>query len=350
MEQERSLRQWYTELSELAPDADAVAKRRRGYDFEKVLKGLLESEGLEPRSSYKSPGEQIDGSFYLDGGFLLLEAKWHADPIPASTLYQFKGKVDGKLVGTLGVFISMSGYSADAVDALIAGKSLNLILFTKEDMDAAIIQEIGFKQILKEKLRKAAEEGLAFYPIVTELVKTSASEPVHIERAHYDRVTGKVLRNGAQPAAPTDLIIVCESDTDREVLANIVQRILSGSKTAKKIEIISALGKISVPRIANSLLMANPDIRVLTVVDSDNDVAGSQLLLSNNIEPTNWAPIIIDPQIEEWLGLSEEEMRRLRRNASRLNRYLQAVEQLDIDQLRKADPAFDSFYHEVLSA
>lgn len=217
-------------------------------------------------------------------------------------------------------------------------------------MDAAIIQELGFKQILKEKLRKAAEEGLAFYPIVTELVKASASEPVHIERAHYDRVTGKVLRNDTQPATPTDLIIVCESDTDREVLANIVQRLLSGSKSTKKIEIISALGKISVPRIANSLLMANPDVRVLTVVDSDNDVAGSQLLLSNNIEPTNWAPIIIDPQIEEWLGLSEEEMRRLRRNSSRLNRSLQAVEQLDLDQLRKTDPVFDAFCREVLSA
>lgn len=164
MAQERSLRQWYTELSELAAEADAVAKRRRGYDFEKVLKGLLESEGLEPRSSYKSPGEQIDGSFYLDGGFLLLEAKWHADPIPASTLYQFKGKVDGKLVGTLGVFISMSGYSADAVDALIAGKSLNLILFTKEDMDAAIIQDDRIQANPKGKIAQSSRGRLGVLP------------------------------------------------------------------------------------------------------------------------------------------------------------------------------------------
>ena len=50
------------------------------------------------------------GSTYLD----LLEAKWHADHIPASTLYQFKDKVEGEQIGTRGVFIAMSSYSEDA--------------------------------------------------------------------------------------------------------------------------------------------------------------------------------------------------------------------------------------------
>ncbi|MEG1624544.1 restriction endonuclease [Pseudomonas sp.] len=95
-------------------------KRKRGFDFERVLERLLDADGLEPRASYKAKGEQIDGALYLDGPLILLEAKWHADPIPASTRYQFKCKVDGKLVGTLGVFVSMSGYSEDAVDTLTA--------------------------------------------------------------------------------------------------------------------------------------------------------------------------------------------------------------------------------------
>ncbi len=126
MSQEPSLPEQYARLRQLSDSAPAPQKRQRGFDFERVLKRLLDADGLEPRASYKAKGEQIDGSFYLDGTFILLEAKWHAEPIPASTLYQFKGKVDGKLVGTLGVFISMSGYSEDAVDALTAGKSLNL--------------------------------------------------------------------------------------------------------------------------------------------------------------------------------------------------------------------------------
>lgn len=349
MTQERNFRAWYIELSELSPEAPATEKRARGFAFEKVLKGLLASEGLEPRSSYKSAGEQIDGSLYLDGSFLLMEAKWHAMPVPASTLYQFKGKVDGKLVGTIGIFISMSGYSEDAVDALIAGKSLNLILFTKEDMDAAIIQQLGFKKILKEKLRKAAEEGLAFFPTVAEQVKTSPSEPVLIERVHYDRVTGTLLSSAEQPPTTPDLVIVCEGDFDRELLANLVQRILKNASTTKRIQLISALGKVSVPRVANSILLARPDVKVLAVVDGDGDIQGSELMLRTIIESDNWTPIIINPAIESWLGSTVEEMTRQRRRGGLVEHYAKAIEAIDLQGLRSTDPAFETLYQEVSS-
>src|SRR4051812_15027132 len=85
-----------------------AAKQRRGYDFERLLNALFLIERLDPRTSFKPDGEQIDGSIYLDGRIYLVEAKWHAEPLPASTLYQFKGKIDGKLAGTIGLFISMS--------------------------------------------------------------------------------------------------------------------------------------------------------------------------------------------------------------------------------------------------
>ena len=123
------LKKTYAELCSPPPDSNAVWKRARGYKFEKLLAALLRADHLDERTSYKVSGEQIDGSFFLDGMVFLLEAKWHTDAVPASTLYQFKGMVDGKLSGTIGVFISMSGYSKDAVDALTLGKSLNLILF-----------------------------------------------------------------------------------------------------------------------------------------------------------------------------------------------------------------------------
>ncbi len=91
----------YEGLINLPADADAAFKRSRGYAFERLLNKLFSLDNLDPRSGYKPDGEQIDGSIYLDGRVYLLEAKWHADPLPASTLYQFKGKVDGKLAGTL---------------------------------------------------------------------------------------------------------------------------------------------------------------------------------------------------------------------------------------------------------
>jgi hypothetical protein len=134
----KAIAKLYAKPSAPPAGADRRWLRQRGFEFERLLNKLLTSERLDPRTSYKSLGEQVDGSFFLDGSVFLLEAKWQADPLPASTLYQFKGKVDGKLIGTCGVFISMSGYSKDAVDALTVGKSLNVILFDKKDIDAAI--------------------------------------------------------------------------------------------------------------------------------------------------------------------------------------------------------------------
>jgi hypothetical protein len=129
-----------------------------------VLHDLLQEEGLEPRLHYRPSGEEIDGSFVLHGRIFLLEAKWHNDPIPASALYAFKGKVDGKLVSTLGIFISISGYSRDAVDALMVGKDLNVVLFDGADIDACMDQNVGFKAVLGYKLRLASEIGLVYAP------------------------------------------------------------------------------------------------------------------------------------------------------------------------------------------
>jgi hypothetical protein len=122
----------YARLLALPTASSRAAKQRRGREFERVLYDMLAEADMDPRSSYRPAGEEIDGSFLHPGRTMLFEAKWTSDPVPASTLYQFRGKLEGKLTGTLGVFISIGGYSADAVDALVAGKSLNLVLSTEK--------------------------------------------------------------------------------------------------------------------------------------------------------------------------------------------------------------------------
>ena len=145
-----------------------------------------------------------------------------ANPLPASTLYQFKGKVDGKLTGTLGVFISISGYAKDAVDALTLGKDLNVILVDRNDMDAAILRGNGFKKVLKLKLRKAAEEGVIYFPAEGELVTADATRVVEIDELGYLHTTDGVLTARPVEPATADLLIVCEGDSDRVIIAALV--------------------------------------------------------------------------------------------------------------------------------
>jgi len=42
---------------------------------------MFQSFGLAPRVDFRLVGEQIDGSFKLNGQTYLVEAKWHGRPI-----------------------------------------------------------------------------------------------------------------------------------------------------------------------------------------------------------------------------------------------------------------------------
>src|SRR6266404_4147417 len=89
------IRRRFEELKQLPDGADAVLKRRGGQRFEEVIRDLLQIEGLEPRLRLRPGGEEIDGSFKHSGRFFLLEAKWTQDTQPASSLYAFRGKIEG---------------------------------------------------------------------------------------------------------------------------------------------------------------------------------------------------------------------------------------------------------------
>jgi len=338
----------YKELSDLPLDSDGAAKRKRGFAFERLLNKLFTLDDLEPRAGYRPAGEQIDGSIYLDGRIYLLEAKWHADPLPASTLYQFKGKVDGKLAGTIGIFISMSGYAEDAIDALILGKGLNVILVDRRDMDAAIIRGSGFKKILKLKLRKAAEEGAIYIPAEGELVTAEKTRTIEIDYLRFDSVTDQVLV--AQPAQPAaaDLLIVCEGDSDRVVIATLVERILVTAGSGRSIKIMTAMGKLAIPRVANALRGAfSSESKVLIVADGDGDPIGTTTMLSNGLEFNDWVVSIPNPSIETWLDLDPSDLRRIG-GKYRIERYSQAARQVDIETLNQRDEEFKRFHNTIL--
>ena len=50
--------------------------QQRGFEFEKFLNDLFQLYELDPKSSFKNYGEQIDGAFTFEGTDYLLEAKW----------------------------------------------------------------------------------------------------------------------------------------------------------------------------------------------------------------------------------------------------------------------------------
>ena len=90
--------------------------QQRGFDLEKFLKQLFDLFDLDPRAAFRISGEQIDGSFSFEGTDFLLEAKWQNMPIGAKELDSLASKLARKLDNTLGLFVSINGFSDNAVN------------------------------------------------------------------------------------------------------------------------------------------------------------------------------------------------------------------------------------------
>jgi hypothetical protein len=136
----------------------------RGYELEKLLYDIFELFDLDPKASFKNQGEQIDGAFSLQGTEYLFEAKWQKHVVSIQDLDGFAAKVNRKLDNTLGLFLSINGFSADAVSLHSAGRP-STILMDGADLMAVLEERIDFVTLLLRKKRHAAQVGDIYFPI-----------------------------------------------------------------------------------------------------------------------------------------------------------------------------------------
>lgn len=338
----------YKKLNSIPLNANAQWYRERGFKFERLINRLLEIECLEPRTSYKSIGEQIDGSFVYGNKVYLLEAKWHKDEMPASKIYEFKGKVDGKLSGTVGIFISMSGFSSDAVDALLYGKTMNIILFDKDDFEACL-GESGFAKVLSTKIRKAAEEGTAYYPIRKVVVNERENEK-EIEVGHFafDLADNKLLVSTTDGSVYGDLVIICEGKMDQLILSLLAKMIMKNKGIKKKVSVIAAMGKFSVARVAANIKNSiGRESKLLMVTDSDGDECGTMEKFRKIVDYQEEELIVIDDKIEVWLENKNENLKgkftRLGFDEKR-EVICSRIKTINLEQLKDEKKSFCEFY------
>lgn len=226
-----SWRSRFIEADGLPEDASGAEKRSRGRELERVLAGMFEEAGMRPRLSYRPTGEEVDGSIWLHGRTMLVEAKWTKDPHPASSLYQFRGKVEGKLAGTLGIFVSMAGFSSDAVDALVAGKELNLVLFDGDDLREIVAGHISIQDALEVKLRAAGDAGTPYLPLREATRPPTAAAPgsVIFVEGRFDQRVLEIVRNIFGAARPAT-IIPAAGPANMAPLINAIFDLTGGTK------------------------------------------------------------------------------------------------------------------------
>ena len=136
----------------------------RGRAFEVFLNGLFELWDLEPRASYSIEHEQIDGAFTFRTDDYILEARWRAKPLQPKDLNDFRTKVDGKARNTLGLCISIAGFTDGAIEMHSRSRT-PLVLMDGIDLMPILEGRIELTEVLKRKRRHAAETGNPMYRV-----------------------------------------------------------------------------------------------------------------------------------------------------------------------------------------
>lgn len=139
--------------------------QERGFAFERFLNDLFRVYNLDPRSSFRIIGEQIDGSFQLGNDVYLVEAKWRDKQTDQSDLLIFREKVESKSSWGRGLFISYNGFTSDGLTAYARGRATNTIGMDNRDLFYILNGEMSLVDAITKKARRAAETGEFFVSV-----------------------------------------------------------------------------------------------------------------------------------------------------------------------------------------
>ena len=151
--------------------------QRRGYRLEKILRSLFEICDLDPRASFKIVGEHIDGAFSFETTDYLFEGKWQQEPVGAAALDVLAGKLSRKLDNTLGLFLSVNGFSQDGVEAHSSGRRIMLLMDGSDLMAVLEGQRSNGVALIDEAAHDPQPRAVGQLPSQHEGTRTSCPAP-----------------------------------------------------------------------------------------------------------------------------------------------------------------------------
>ncbi|MBL1458299.1 MAG: hypothetical protein COA34_010650 [Methylophaga sp.] len=157
-----------TDKAKLQQQLDAmhskVGTQAGGYEFEEWFYKLLDFCELTNRKPYKSGGRQIDGSMTLEGTTYLVELKFTKEQSGATDIDSLKAKVHKMADNTMGIMVSIAGYSSTAItDA--SGSKTPLLIMDASHLYMFLSGALGFGEVVSRVRRHASQTGEAYLPI-----------------------------------------------------------------------------------------------------------------------------------------------------------------------------------------
>lgn len=168
MEQERT--QMFRQQRELLLMMfDDLAKsdnpQQRGLLLEDLLTRVFDLFSIPIIGSFRrnDGGEQIDGSFRLEGWHYLVECKWQTKPSDIRQLDSLYGKVDRSGKQVMGMFLSINGWSENVPTLLKQNPNKCIILMDGYDLRCVLDGQIKLTDFLLTKVGKLNDESEPYF-------------------------------------------------------------------------------------------------------------------------------------------------------------------------------------------
>ena len=111
-----------------------------------------------------SAGRQIDGSLTFEGTTYLVELKFTGSQADATDVDSLRSKVDDKADNTMGVMVSISGYSSVAINQA-SGRKTTLLLLDAMHLYLFLSGTMSFSDIISRVRRHASQTGEAYLAV-----------------------------------------------------------------------------------------------------------------------------------------------------------------------------------------
>lgn len=141
-----------------------LGSQNAGYGFQDWFFDLADHFEIPNRRPYCHAGRQIDGSLTIDGTTYLVELKFTRGQTDAPAIDVFRRKVDTKADNTMGIYVSISGYSSIAISEA-SGPKTTLLLFDFNHLYLALSGAMTFAEVVERGRRHSSQTGEAYLEV-----------------------------------------------------------------------------------------------------------------------------------------------------------------------------------------
>lgn len=140
-------------FDELARSED---EQRRGYLLQDLLNRVFNAYDIPVVRSFtrNEGGEQIDGAFRLEGWHYIVECRWRRKLSDIRELDGLSGQIARSGRQTMGVFLSMNGWSDNVIPLLRQNPDKSIILMNGYDLRTVLSAQIDLRSFLSAKVAR----------------------------------------------------------------------------------------------------------------------------------------------------------------------------------------------------